>query len=56
MVCRVDAPDFEQELYDFYEAYLAVEEGRVALNDSRFCLGPETGRTFFHFIDALKRT
>jgi hypothetical protein len=55
VVCRVDSPAFEEELYDFYEAYLAVEEGRVALNDSRFRLGPETGRTFYHFTDALKR-
>lgn len=55
LLCQTDAPEFEQELYDFYEAYLAVEEGRSDLNASRFRLGTETGRTFRQFIDTLKR-
>jgi len=53
---QVDAPEFEQELYEFYEAYLAIEEGRRDLDDSRFGMGPETGRTFFQFLDTLQQT
>ncbi|HQN18807.1 MAG TPA: hypothetical protein PKV86_06705 [Syntrophobacteraceae bacterium] len=49
-----DAPEFEQELYEFYEAYIEIEEGRGDLAHSRFAMGPETGKTFFQFIDALK--
>jgi hypothetical protein len=55
-VCQTDAPEFEQELYKFYQAYLEVEEGLRGLEDSRFRMGFETGKTFFQFIDALKRT
>lgn len=55
LVCHTDAPGFEQELYDFYEAYLEVEEGGGDLDASRFCLGPETGRTFRRFLDTLQQ-
>lgn len=56
MICRTDDPEFEQQLYHFYQAYLEVEEGRQALDGSRFSMGFETGKTFFQFIDALKKT
>jgi hypothetical protein len=52
---QADAPEFEQELYEFYEAYLEVEEGRRDLDDSRFVMGPDTGRTFFQFLDTVQR-
>jgi hypothetical protein len=51
---QTDTPEFDQELYDFYEEYLEVESNPGSLGDSRFKLGSETGRTFFHFLDALK--
>ena len=50
------APEFERELIAFYEDYLAIEEGLTELDGSRFDLGPETGRTFFQFLDYLKQT
>ncbi len=53
---QTDSPVFEQELYEFYEAYLALEEGRENLDDSRFKMGPETGRSFFQFLETLKQT
>jgi methionine synthase II (cobalamin-independent) len=53
---HADAPEFEQELVAFYEDYLTIEEGLTALDSSRFGLGPETGRTFFQFLDYLKQT
>lgn len=46
---------FEQELYDFYAEYLAVEDKSKDLDESRFRLGDETGRTFFEFLEAMKR-
>jgi len=55
LVCRTDAPEFEQELYEFYQAFLEVEEGLRDLDDSRFQMGAETGRTFFQFVEALKQ-
>jgi hypothetical protein len=56
IVCRTDAPEFEQELYEFYQAYLEVEEGLRDLDDSRFRMGSETAKTLLQFVDALKRT
>ena len=53
---QTDAPEFEQELYEFYEAYLEIEEGRRDLGGSRFAMGPDTGRTFFQFLDTLQQT
>jgi methionine synthase II (cobalamin-independent) len=56
MVIETNAPGFQEELYAFYEAYLEVAEGTRNLEDSRFAMGVETGRTFFHFLDALKHS
>jgi hypothetical protein len=52
---QADAPEFEQELVKFYEAYLEIGEGLRELDGSRFGMGPETGRTFFQFLTKLKR-
>jgi methionine synthase II (cobalamin-independent) len=49
------APSFEEELLKFYEEYLAVSNGELPLEQSRFRLGDDTGRTFFAFLDRLKR-
>jgi methionine synthase II (cobalamin-independent) len=46
-------PGFEQELLEFYEEYLAAANGDLPLDESRFCLGEDTGRTFFAFLDRL---
>jgi methionine synthase II (cobalamin-independent) len=48
-------PRFEEELLKFYEEYLAASDGQLPLEQSRFCLGDETGRTFFAFLDRLER-
>ena len=48
-------PNFEQELLKFYEEYLAVSDGALPLEQSRFRLGEETGRTFLAFLDRLER-
>jgi hypothetical protein len=53
---QVDAPEFEQELYAFYEAYLQLEEALTDLEGTSFGMGPETGKTFFEFLDRLKET
>jgi hypothetical protein len=49
-----DAPDFEEQLTDFYALYLAAEEGDAdAL--ARFGLAPERAAGFHALIDALAR-
>jgi len=55
LIVPTDAPEFETELYGFYEEYLEVESGGRDLSSSRFKMGAETGRTFFEFLDALHR-
>lgn len=52
---KTDAAEFDTELYSFYEEYLEVETGGKDLLSSRFKMGPETGKTFFQFMDALSR-
>jgi methionine synthase II (cobalamin-independent) len=48
-------PRFEEELLKFYEEYLAASDGQLPLEQSRFRLGDETGRTFSAFLDRLER-
>lgn len=47
-------PSFEEELLKFYEEYLAASEGELPLQESRFRLGEDTGRTFFAFLERLE--
>jgi hypothetical protein len=47
--------DFDGELLAFYDEYLAVTTGDLALHESRFRLGDETGETLFAFLDRLKK-
>jgi hypothetical protein len=49
------AESYDAELLDFYDAYLAVEEGRVALEASRFILTEQTAKGFFTFSERLGR-
>ncbi len=51
-----DTPAFEQELYAFYEEYMEVDAGSRDIIDSRFRLGPETGATFFRFLERIDRS
>lgn len=50
-----EAPDFEERLLHFYEDYLAVTNGELPLEESRFRLGEESGRTLFAFVEQLGR-
>ncbi len=60
LVCQNDRtrfdtadPSFEAELLHFYEEYLAVTNGELSLDQSRFRLGDDAGRTFFAFLERL---
>jgi methionine synthase II (cobalamin-independent) len=52
---RTEDPNFEQQLVEFYEEYLAVSGGDIPVEQSRFQLGEESGRTFFAFLERLSR-
>lgn len=54
VVVDTQSEQYEQELYAFYEEYLELEAGNADLDQSRFKLGPETGKTFFEFMEALR--
>jgi methionine synthase II (cobalamin-independent) len=45
---------FEEELLGFYEDYLAITEGGLPLDGTRFVLTPETARGFFTLLDRMK--
>lgn len=47
--------NFEQELLEFYEEFLAVSSSELSLDQSRFRFGQDTGRTFFAFLERLDR-
>ena len=45
---------FADELLQLYEDYLAVSEGNVELDDSRFALKEDTARGFFTFLKRMQ--
>ena len=47
------AERFEGELLEFYEEHMAVAEGRLEMDLSRFAFTPETARGFFVFMDRV---
>jgi methionine synthase II (cobalamin-independent) len=47
-------PEFEDDVLRFYEDYLAVTEGGVPLDDTRFVLTPETARGFFTLLREIE--
>jgi hypothetical protein len=49
------SPEFEGELLAFYEEYLSIAAGDLALGQSRFRLGEENGRTLFTFLEYLAK-
>lgn len=52
----IDSEDvnFEAEFLSFFEDYISVTEDVALLDQSRFMLSPEAGKTFFAFLDALQ--
>lgn len=55
LLVRTDSPEMDAQLLAFYEEYLEVESESRALDESRFRLGPENGRTFFEFVETLRQ-
>ncbi|MCE5243781.1 MAG: hypothetical protein ABFD98_19535 [Syntrophobacteraceae bacterium] len=51
---EADTPEFDNELYAFYEEYLEIEAQTKDIDHSRFRMGPETAETFLLFLEALK--
>jgi len=45
---------FENELLQFYEDYMAVSEGSIDLDSSRFALKQDTARGFFAYLKRLE--
>jgi len=45
---------YDNELLQFYEDYLAVTEGFIKLDDSRFALKEDTARGFFTFLRRMQ--
>ncbi|MDR3568249.1 MAG: hypothetical protein P4L43_09505 [Syntrophobacteraceae bacterium] len=48
------SPEFDREVLVFYEQFLAVEDGRLKVEDSGFGLGERTGATFRAFMEAVE--
>ncbi len=53
-IVRSDTPEFDRDALLFYEQYLALEEGQLQVDDSRFRMGEETGVTFRLFLGRIK--
>jgi methionine synthase II (cobalamin-independent) len=50
-----DTDNFDADILNFYEDYMAVVEGQTELSESRFVLSEDTARGFFVFLERLKR-
>jgi len=50
-----ESPAFDDDLLGFYESYMAVKDGSLDLNDSRFALTPDTAQGFFSFIGRIEQ-
>jgi methionine synthase II (cobalamin-independent) len=50
----ISDPCFDDDLLEFYEEYMAVEDGETDLENSRFALAADTAKGFFSFVDQLK--
>ncbi|MGA2401916.1 MAG: hypothetical protein ABSG91_09435 [Syntrophobacteraceae bacterium] len=50
-----DTPEFDRDLLLFYEQYLAIEDGSLQVDDSRFRMGEETSPTFRSFMQTVKK-
>ncbi len=49
-----DSDTYDKDLLEFFEDYLAVIEGEIKLDDSRFALKEDNARGFFVFLDRLQ--
>jgi len=47
-------PSFDNDILKFYEDYMAVSEGELGIEDSRFAINADTARGFFSFIEHLR--
>ncbi len=45
---------FDTELLAFYEEYVAVTEGEISIDDTRFVLNENTAKGFFVFLEQLE--
>ena len=50
-----DGPSFDAAMVDFYEAYLAISDGSLALEASPFVLAPEHAEGFFAFLNRIEQ-
>ena len=52
----VDTADssFDNDILKFYEDYMAVSEGKLGIEDSRFAINADTARGFFSFMEHLR--
>jgi methionine synthase II (cobalamin-independent) len=53
MFIDTSAADFDQQVLDFYQEYLAVVEGGGELDHSRFAMDPETAEGFHVLLERL---
>jgi methionine synthase II (cobalamin-independent) len=50
-----EGPEFDPALVNFYEAYMAVKDGSLDLDESPFILTPENAEGFFAFIGRVEQ-
>ena len=51
---NTDSESYDDDLLEFYEDYMAVIEGKIELDISRFALKEDSARGFFVFLDRLQ--
>jgi hypothetical protein len=51
---NTDSESYQNDLLEFFEDYMAVTEGNIELDTSRFALKEDTARGFFTFWDRLQ--
>jgi methionine synthase II (cobalamin-independent) len=51
---NTDGETFDRELLEFYEDFMAVGEGKIPLDNSRFALTEDTARGFFTFLKRMQ--
>ena len=51
---NTDSGSYDNELLGFFEDYMAVLEGEIELDTSRFALNEDSARGFFVFLDRLQ--
>jgi methionine synthase II (cobalamin-independent) len=54
LLVNSSGPAYDNDLLKFYEDYMAVSEGRIRLDDSRFALTEDTAPGFFTFFKRMQ--